>query len=491
MKRLFILIPAILVAGCKVGPDFVTPKVPVDAAYGSPATTQSTTTPSTQSSLTSQWWTLLNDPLLDSLVDRAIPGNLDLRIAAARVREARAYRVVVGAQELPQAEATAGVTRTQLSRNAAPYNAFKTPGFPWAFNTYQAGFDAAWEIDVFGGAKRDIEAAAADLDASVEMQRGVLLSVAAEVARNYVELRGFQQQTLALRENLRLQQETLDLALDRMHKGAGTELDVARAKALVATTEAQIPAPQTQQWHAIYRIALLLGAELPPLTAELSPDREVPVPPEAMPLGVPADLLRRRPDIRRAEREVAAATARVGSATADLYPKFSLNGTFNLQSQKTSRLLRGDSAGFGIGPAVSWPVFDRGRLRAAVKVRSAQQEQAILRYEQTVRQAIEEVRSSAVAFSNSREQRLALQRAVAANRDATDMARQLYEKGMTDFLTVLDVERQLAQTQESLARSRAAESTSLIALCKGLGGGWETQLPEQPATRPATPQTRH
>lgn len=486
MKRLLILIPIAIAAGCKVGPDYATPKLPIDASYGPAATSQPASMPTTQPLLGGAWWKQLGDPMLDSLVDRAIRSNLDVKIAAARVREARAYRAIIGAEDTPQVDATASATRNQLSRNAAPYNAFKSPGFPWTFNNYQTGFDAAWEMDTFGGAKRDLEAATADVQASMEMQRGVLLSITGEVSRNYVELRGAQQALIAVRENLRLQQETLDLTIERAQKGVSTDLDVARATAQVASTESFIPVLESQQWQAIYRLAVLLGCELDPLAAELTPQRDVPAAPNDLPLGVPADLLRRRPDIRRAERELAAATARVGSATADLYPRFALTGAFQLQSQESYRLARSDSFGWNIGPSMSWPIFDGGRLRAAVQVRSAQQEQALLRYEQTTRQAIEEVRSSAVSFSKIHDQRLALERAVKANRDAAGMSRQLYDKGLSDFTAVLDAQRALAQTQELLVRSRANESTSLIALCKGLGGGWDLPTPDDPTTRPTT-----
>jgi NodT family efflux transporter outer membrane factor (OMF) lipoprotein len=344
---------------------------------------------------------------------------------------------------------------------------------------YQAGFDASWELDVFGAVRRSVEAADAGLEASMEDRRSVLVSVLAEVALNYVELRGYQQQLEISGRNLQTQRETLDLTQDRTRKGAATQLDVSRAAALVSTTEAQLPLLRNLQWQAMHRLAVLIGQQPGALVETLSAVKPVPVPPAEVPIGVPAELLRRRPDIRRAERDLAAATARVGMATADLYPRFSLTGSFSLQSSNFSDLARWDSRTFGFGPAVLWPIFDAGRLRAVVRASDAQQEQALVRYEQTVLQSLEEVHDAIAAFITEQDRRKSLQEAVRASQESTELSQDLYRKGLTDFTTVLDSEQQLCQAQDALVQSETTVTTSLIALYKALGGGWEMSLPPE------------
>jgi len=472
---------SLTLAGCKAGPDYRPPQTAVDGSF-EPLPEKASAQPyalTGGSSRAAEWWTTLNDPVLNSLIEQAIQANHDLRLAAARVREARARRTIVGAGQYPEVDANAAYSRNRFSKNAAPYNAFNLPGFPWGFDLYQAGFDASWELDVFGAVRRSVEAANAGLEASMEDRRSVLVSVLAEVARNYVELRGYQQQFEISDRNLQTQRQTLELAADRTRKGAATQLDVSRAAALVSTTEARLPLLRNLQWQAMHRLAVLIGQQPGALVQTLSEARPVPVPPAEVPIGVPAELLRRRPDIRRAERDLAAATARVGIAKADLYPRFSLTGSFSLQSSNFSDLGRWDSRTFGFGPAVLWPIFDAGRLRAVVQASDAQQEQALVRYEQTVLQSLEEVHDAISAFITEQDRRKSLQEAVRASQESTDLAEDLYRKGLTDFTSVLDSERQLYQAQETLVQSETAVTTSLVALYKALGGGWEMALPAQ------------
>ena len=480
MKRLITCVAMLLAAGCKVGPDYKPPQMTVDGTFGpsvSP-TTQPTARLTTQPAVSGDWWKLLHDPLLDSLMQRCAKQNLQVRIAASRVSETRAYYAITDASLYPQVSLGGGYASNRLSKNAAPYNSFNAPNFPWGFDTYKAGFDASWEPDIFGGGRRDVEAALADVEASEENQRGMLLTMMGEVARNYVELRGYQLGLEIAQKNLAVQSDMLAMIKDRRQQGVVADIDVVRTEAQVAGTEAQIPVLESQQWQAIHRLAVLLGEDLDNLAAELLERKPIPVPPEQVPVGVAADMIRRRPDIRRAERQLAAATARIGVARADLYPKLSISGSFSLQSQTLANLFERNSRGYSIGPSVSYPLFDAGRVRALVKVKTAQQEQTLLGYEQTVRQAIEEVRNAAVAFSKAHTQRLSLLRATQANEQAVFLARQLYEKGLSDLTTVLDSQRQLFQSQDALARSETFETTSLIALYKALGGGWEEQLPE-------------
>ena len=464
-------------ASCTVGPDYKPPDLHVEAAYvpGSPAVDAAA------------WWASLNDSTLNSLVATAKENNLDLKLAQARLRESRAQRDIAYGGDAPVVNGDLGYTRQRYSQNAAPFNAFNIPGFPWEFNNYQAGFDASWEIDVFGGTRRAIEAADASVQAGEEGRRAVLVTLLGEVARNYVELRGFQDQRAIAVRNLDVQNQTLTLTRNRMTNGVGNDLDVSRAQAQVAQTAAEIPIFERQEWQAIHRLAVLTNQPLEKMLF-LRDAAPIPQAPPSVMVGVPADLLRRRPDIRKAERDLAAASARVGVAEAELYPKFSLTGFFDLQSASIEDLVAWRSRAFSIGPAIAWPIFEAGRLRAAVEVRNAQQEQALVTYEQTVQRAIQEVRDGLISFTTERQRRDSLGQAVKANQDALDLARQLYGQGLTDFLTVLDAQRQLYQVQDALSQSDEQVTASLIALYKALGGGWESDLPSA-TTLPATPPT--
>jgi outer membrane protein, multidrug efflux system len=475
---LTLMAASLLASACNVGPDYQTPQIPVDAAFapGGAAAPGSAATGV-------QWWRVLQDDPLDKLIAVAVDNNLDLRQAQARILEARAQRAVVAGGEWPAVEATAGYQWNRLSQNARPYNAFTVPGFPWEFSTYQMGFDAAWEIDFFGGTRRTVEAADASLQARQEDLHAVLVTLQAEVARNYIELRSFQRQRSLAQHNLELQNQTLALTKDRLKNGVGSDLDVSRAQALVAATAAEVPLYDRGEWQALHRLAVLTHQPLDSLL-DLRTEAPIPTAPAAVMAGVPADLLRRRPDIRRAERELAAATARVGSAQADLYPKLSLSGVFSLQSATIEDLWNWRSRMFSLGPTISWPIFEAGRLHAVVSARNAQQEQVLTAYEQTVQAAIQEVRDQMVTFATERRRQEALAQAVTANRDSLDLGNKLYAQGLTDFLTVLDAQRQVDQAENALARSQAVVDESLIALYKALGGGWQNEAPANTQVSP-------
>jgi len=478
------LIPMALclwLGGCAVGPTYQQPKVDVESDYGASAS-RAATQPSgvtTQPAVMTRWWTAFNDPVLDALIERSVKANHDVRLARARVREARARRAAVVAGEYPTADVAGTYQRQRFSQNAAPYDAFQLPGFPWEADMYQVGFDASWEIDVFGAVRRGTEAATADQEAVVEDGSAVLLSVMAEVARNYVELRGYQRRLLIAQGNLQSQRQTVDLTMDRMKKGVATQLDVSRATSQAAKTEAMIPTMDQLQWQAIHRLGVLTGGQPMSLAAELTGHEAIPSPPVEIAVGVPAELLRRRPDIRRAERQFAAATARVGVAEANLYPRFALTGMFAMQSQHTTNLLDWPSRTFSIGPAISWPIFDAGKLRELVRASDAQWEQALLAYEQTVLRAEEEVHDSMMAFASQQERLRSLGQAVKSDQETVAMAKQLYEQGLTDFLSVLDAERSLYTSQDDMAASEQTLATSLVSLYKALGGGWEADRKAQ------------
>jgi NodT family efflux transporter outer membrane factor (OMF) lipoprotein len=483
MRRLvFLILPAAAALfaplGCTVGPTYRSPKSNIESTFGDVASVPSTQPTSQPTALlaspmtTARWWDALHDAQLSALMDRVAQSNLDVKVAQARVVQARAELAYASGTRYPTADVNAGYSHQRLSKTAAPYNAFDIPGFPWEFNQYQAGFDASWELDLFGGTRRGVEAAQAQAAASVFDRQDVLLSAMAELARNYVDLRGYQQRERIAQSNLKNQRETLELTQDRRKQGLVTELDVARAQSQVSRTEAQLPTLRQHQAEAIHRIAVLLGEQPEALTSELSKPAAVPVPPPQIAIGVPGELLRRRPDIRRAERDLAAATARTGQATANLYPRFSLTGNFTMLSADTKDLFDWNSRSFGFGPTVSWPIFDANRLRSLVDVRSAQQQAAEAQYEKTVLGALEEVHNAIVAFASEQQRRLALVHAVDADRTAAEVARGQYKQGVIDFLGVLDAERSLHDSEDELADSERLVTTSLVALYKALAGGW-------------------
>ena len=327
--------------------------------------------------------------MLNSLVERAVRSNLDLRLAEARIREARASRVVTASGAWPTLNVSGSYTRNRASENGVAVPGEGTVIVPSGGanldqNFYQSGFDANWEIDVFGGVRRSVEAADATVEATVEDRRDVLVTLLGEVARNYIDLRGFQRQLAVARANLKTQQDTLELTQVRFQAGLASDLDVAQQEAQVNTTASQIPTLESGLKQAAYALDVLLGSQPGALWGELAKEAEIPsLPPEVL-VGLPSDLLRRRPDVRRAERQLAAATAQVGAATADLFPKFSLTGIAGLQSVSASDWLTRGSRFWSIGPTISWPVFDAGRIRANIEIRNAQQEQALTQYEKSI-----------------------------------------------------------------------------------------------------------
>jgi NodT family efflux transporter outer membrane factor (OMF) lipoprotein len=462
-------------AGCAVGPDYHKPDLPVPVAW-TEAQQQGIATRTVE---LTRWWTKFNDPLLDSLVARAVKSNLDLRSAEARIREARASRVVAASGAWPTLDVSGSYTRNRSSENAigAPaQGAVVAPsgGADLDQNLYRSGFDANWEIDIFGGVRRSVEAADATIDATVEDRRDVVVTLLGEVARNYIDLRGFQRQLAVARANLKAQQETLELTRVRFQAGLASDLDVAQQEAQVNTTASQIPTLESGVKQAAYALDVLLGSQPGALWGELANEAEIPgLPPEVL-VGLPSDLLRRRPDVRRAERQLAAATALVGAATADLFPKFFLTGVAGLQSVSASDWINGGSRFWSIGPRITWPVFDAGRIRANIEIRSAQQEQALTQYEKSVLTALGDVETALVNYANEQVRYRSLTGAVAANRRAVAMANELYIRGLNDFLNVLDTQRSLYVTESALTQSQATMATNLVALYKALGGGWDT-----------------
>jgi len=456
--------------GCMVGPEYKKPATQVPAAYSeSPPDSKVVTEPTNLAG----WWNAFQDPVLSSLVDRAVQSNKDLKIAQARVREARALRTVVAADEYPAINASGSYTRTRYSENATTSASTSSM---WQ-DLFQLGLDADWEVDLFGGTRRSVEAATADLEASEESLRDVLVSLLAEVAVNYMELRGNQRRIAIAQDNIEAQRQTVELTRAKFLAGLSSELEIAQAEALLSTTESRVPQFESASKRAVHRLGVLLGVEPGALLQELSDPLALPVAPPEIPVGLPSELLRRRPDVRRAERQLAAATARVGVATADLFPRFFLTGNAGWQSLNASDLVSPQSRAFRFGPSIQWPVFDAGRIRANIRAQNARQEQALAQYEKTVLTSLEDVENSLVAYSKEQVTRNHLAQAVDANRRAVEISNELYTKGLVDFLNVLVNQRNLFQLQEQLALSEQAVCTNLVALYKSLGGGWEDRLP--------------
>ena len=453
-----------LLTSCMLGDDFQHPEVKVSAQWLGQGPTTSEVTLAGEQNL-AHWWTAFNDPRLTSLVERAMHANLDLRMAESRIRQARAAMGIAGADLGPTVDTAASYTR---SRTPGSGNS----GESVTSNFYKMGFDAGWEIDLFGGLRRGVEAAGADLDTAVESRRDLLVSLSAEVAGDYLNLRSLQQRLAIARLNLSAQKHSVELTRKRFGAGFVGKLDVAQAEALAATTAGQIPLLESQVRQTIYSLSLLLGGEPSALLAELTPDAALPVAQASVPLGLPSDLIRQRPDIRQAEAKIHAATARIGVARADLLPKFTITGSLGLQNSTLSSVFNQSSSAWSFGPALNWPLFDMGRGRANLELKKALQEEELLAYEQTVLGALREVENALIASTKEEEHRQALVQSVSANRTAVNLATALYTAGQTDFLAVLDAQRSLYAAEDALAQSRCAVSIDLVALFKALGGGW-------------------
>lgn len=469
----------LLVGGCMVGPDTRTPEVTLPGAWTSELAGGEVGGAATLEG----WWRLLDDPALNELVDRAIKGNLDLAEARGRLAEARAQRGVTAADLFPQVDVEGSYSRSRTSENDN-FGGFGhgAPGFGQgeARNQWRAGFDMSWEIDVFGGQRRAVQAAEAGIEAAREDLRDVLVILLAEVARNYTELRGLQERLEIARSNTVTQREAVGLAEARFNAGLTSELDAARARALLATTQAEIPTIEAGIRQAAHRLGVLLGEYPGALVAETSEPQAIPRSTVVVPVGLPSDLLRRRADIRRAERRLQAATANIGTATADLFPRFSLTGTFGFSSAEIGDLVEGDSRFWSIGPAVRWPIFDAGRIVSNIRVQESREVQQEAVYKQTVLTALEEVENSLVNYAREQVREASLAEAVANNRRAVDLANELYGRGLEDFSAVIDAQRELFTVQDRYAQSRTRVTTNLIALYKALGGGWEGSVDPAP-----------
>lgn len=466
--------------GCKVGPECFRPNAELPPGWKA-AIDESL---ATQVEADQVWWTAFNDAGLNTLVERARSQNLTLQEANARIWEARSQRGVVRGGLFPQVAHTDSYSRNKISNNASP---FGTVGnFP-AFDFWSTGFDASWELDVFGAVRRNLEAADADIGLACENYNALHVTLLGDVAGNYVLLRTLQEREAIAQENARIQNETLRITEERFGAGAVSELDVSQAKSNLHRTRAAIPQLQRERERTINRLCVLQG-ENPRELTEIGASVSIPRSPETIAIGLPVNLIRQRPDIRRAEFEVCAQSARIGVAVADLYPRFSLNGSFTLNSTDIGTLFDGNSIAYRIGPALRWDILNFGRVRSNIDVQEAQFQQSVLRYRQAVLNAVEEVENALVSFQRNQETEVELHEAVTAAEKAARTAEEQYKAGAISFQSLLDTQRFLAELQDRHAQARGDVTLSAVTLYKSLGGGWNLQAIQQsPAMVPPAP----
>jgi len=469
---------ALLVSGCMVGPDFVRPDAQVEEAW----LQQHNQIIKSEPEDLSEWWSVFNDPVLDDLIEIASRQNLDLQNAGLRIIEARAQLGIAVGSQYPQTQQIGGeATANQLSENA-PNGA----GADKFFYNYQLGFDAAWELDFWGRFRRGVESANASLYATLADYDDILVSLIAEVARTYFEIRTIEQRLVFARQNVSLQEESRDIAAARFQFGAESELDVTQAKALLKQTQAIIPPLEASLRQAKNALAILLGILPTEVQDILGPPKPIPTVPIEVAVGIPAELLRRRPDIRLAEFQAAFQSAQIGIAKADLYPSFSLVGSIGLQSSDKGGV-RSNRANFSdlftsggityfIGPTFQWPIFNYGRLKNNVRVQDARFQQLVVNYQNTVLRAFQDVEDATVGFLRTQEQAGFLSDSVQQYRRSAELSLIQYSEGLTTYQRVIDSQRNLTQQEDAFASATGSVGTNLIALYKALGGGWELRL---------------
>ncbi len=462
VRLMVALLISVVFAGCAtVGPNYQSPTMEMPAAW------QLTDDPALlpQAELVQKWWSLFDDPLLDLLIQTATKNNRDLLAAIARMEEARANLGSTRGERLPQVDANGSAIWQETSDNNL------SPGFDETI--YAVGANAGWEIDLFGRIRRSVEAAAADYQASAEDRTDVLISLYANVALTYLDIRTFQARLTAAKANIDSQRSVLALTQSRFRNGLATDLDVAQAERVLASTEAEVPPLNIGLSRSVNALAVLLGQAPGSLPAELVMLREIPLPPEKVTVGVPANLLRQRPDVRRAERQLAAQTARIGVLKADLYPSFSLTGALGFESIDAGDLFNADSRVASFGPSLRWQIFSGGRIRQQIKAQDARTRQALFGYEQSVLNALREVENALVAYIEDRTRLAALQRSVAAARRSVKLATDLYKQGLVDFQLVLDAQRDQFSFENLFAAARGNSAANFVRLYAALGGGWD------------------
>ena len=475
--KVIVLIALVAIASEARAQESHRPNVDVPAQWSQPLPAR----PSEDPEIVRNWWRMFDDTKLTSLVAAALESNLDLKAATARVSEARAARGVTASKLQPSLGTSAGYTRVRggiaqgLSRPAAVADSSQSRSSliaPYDTNVFQVGFDSLWELDLGGGLRKAVKAADADLRAAEESRTDVRIVIAAEVGRNYAVLRGTQRQLAIVRNNVELQEESVRLTEARQSAGLAPELDVIRANAQLSQTKAEAPPLEAESDRTIHALAVLLGRPPADLVPELIVQSSLPTLPASFPAGVPADLLLRRPDLRRAAAQITAAVARVGVARADLYPKVSLAALVGRQATSLSGFALGIGNFLSVGPSITLPIFSGGRIRSNIAAEDARLDQTRLQYETAVLNALAEVENLLSGLRWETERAEQLRAAEMQNRVAVTLTRELYSKGLGDYLVVLDAQRELLATEQRLAESETARLVDLIGLYKAMGGGW-------------------
>ncbi|HEV2443705.1 MAG TPA: efflux transporter outer membrane subunit [Steroidobacteraceae bacterium] len=482
-------------ASCAVGPNFVKPKPNAPAQWSATAMTNGTEGAAHVTSERAQtvaWWSSFNDPALSSLVQQSAAQNLDVEQAVLRIEEAQAQAAVVAGGLWPSVSANTSWTRQRLSTETPGGAIFglNFPGLPPTlmnpYNQYQLGVGASWAVDIFGTQRRSLEAANAQTQAALEGAHAALLSMVSDVAATYIDLRGAQLRRTILQRSLATQRDLLQLTRDRRNAGLTSDLDVENATAEVGTTQAEVPLADRQITVDINQLSELMARPPEALRTELERQQPVPAVPPVVPIGLPSDLARRRPDIRQAEANLHAATAEVGVAVSNYFPQLTLTAQGGFQSEGLSQLIQTASRFASIGPAIELPIFEGGRLRATVRLQRVKAREAAVAYAQTVLAALHQVEDALASYAADQSRRASLETAVTASRNARLLARERYQSGVASFIDVLDAERTEEQNEVSLADAQTAVSADLVQLYRALGGGWESSDgAEQGSTTPA------
>ncbi len=498
-------------SACTMGPDFKRPEMPAPDQWSGSHATRPATSVVVAEPVDPTWWDSFGDPLLTELVTQAIRNNLDIKVAAARLAESRAQLGQARASEFPTLDGNASYTRELQSADGVigllGGSGSSTPatgtnglggrqgGVPSQsasalppFNLYQYGFDASWELDLWGRVRRTTENASATAEAQAYARHDAVVSTAAEVARDYLNLRGTQEKLRITRENLAFAKRTVQLTENRARQGLATDLDVANAQSEAASTAAEIPQYEQQQAQLINAIGLLLGEYPQALTARLTAPSVAPMVPPRVPVGLPSELAHRRPDIRQAEAQLHAATASIGAAKADFFPKITLSGSVAIQATQFTNLGSWGARSYSAGPSLSLPLFEGGQLRATLALREAQQQEAAINYRKTVLSAFRDVDDAMTGYATEQSRRDRLDDSVRASRRALEIADQRYNRGISNYLDVLTAQKTLLNNEAQLADSTAMVTTNLVALYKALGGGWDIReaRPGSVAASPAS-----
>jgi NodT family efflux transporter outer membrane factor (OMF) lipoprotein len=462
----FTVLPVVisLLAGCAVGPDYVSPAVSVPRHWSN----ERSKPPQQTFTSLARWWRRLDDPLLNALIDDAVQANLDVAAAKARIREARALLRQSGGALFPQISGSGSATINRTGAGTVS-NGFGAT----AYNQFQAGFDSSWELDLFGANRRAVEAATYNVEASEDDLRATLLTLIGDVASYYIDARGYQARAALARRTAVSQRATAALTQDKLDAGSASAVDTAKAVALAASTESNVPSYDASGKQAVHRLGVLLGRDPSALDARLARAMPIPAPRLPLPKGIPADVLTMRPDVRKAERRLAQYTAKIGQAEAALYPDVSLSGSVSTTALNLGDIGKNSTIGWSVGPALSVPIFNGGKLRAAVEVAEAQRDEYDVAWRGAVLTALEDVENAIVSLAQERIRIRSLHESAARYGEALRLSRALYENGTSSFLDVLDAERSQFSAEDALLQSRVSVAKDYVALAKALGGGWD------------------